>query len=83
MITSGGPYCPDCISGNWDRRLHFSTWATREADEHGRYPVEWTEGPKPTEWVQTTPEIMDIHGLKVSVWEVAVPLEELDGGTGC
>jgi TRAP-type mannitol/chloroaromatic compound transport system substrate-binding protein len=31
-------------------------------------------------WVgRSVPEVMDIHGLKVSVWEIAVDLEELDG----
>lgn len=78
-ITSHDPAC-SCGNEEVDGRLHFSIWATREADEHGRYPVEWTEGPKPTEWIENiAPEYMDIHGLKVSVWEVAVSLEELDG----
>jgi hypothetical protein len=79
-IFSEGPICVTCGTMRMDGRLHFSTWATRVADEHGRYPPEWTEGPKPAEWVEgIAPEYMDIHGLKVSVWEVAVKLEELDG----
>jgi len=79
-ITYVGPACPFCGNEELDGRLHFSLWSTRIADEHGRYPEEWTEGPKPTEWISgIAPETMDIHGLKVSVWEVTVRLEELDG----
>ena len=60
--------------------MYYPIWATRIADEHGRYPQEWAEGPKPTDWLKTAPEVMDIHGLKVSVWETTVSLEELDEG---
>lgn len=78
-IAPWGPGCPECLNDVVDGRIHFSIWSTRVADEHGRYPPEWTEGPKPTGWIENiAPETMDIHGLKVSVWEVAVGLEELD-----
>lgn len=79
-IYSTGPLCPHCGWDELDGRYHFSIWSTRIADENGRYPDEWTEGDKPTEWIgRSVPEVMDIHGLKVSVWEVTVDLEELDG----
>jgi len=80
VATSSGPWCGNCENTDVDGRYHFSIWTTRVADEHGRYPEEWTEGEKPTAWIEgKAPEYMDIHGLKVSVWEVAVKLEELDG----
>jgi hypothetical protein len=80
-IFSEGPMCVLCGTQKMDGRLHFSIWATRVADEHGRYPAEWVEGERPSDWIEgIAPEYMDIHGLKVSVWEVAVPLEELDEG---
>ena len=79
-IFPEGPMCVTCGTQKMDGRLHFSIWSTRVADEYGRYPLEWAEGPKPTEWIEgIAPEAMDIHGLKVSVWEVTVKLEELDG----
>ena len=74
------PYCVRCLNDKVDGRRHASIWSTRIADEHGRYPVEWTEGDKPTAWIDgIAPESMDIHGLKVSVWEITVTLEDLDG----
>ena len=80
VIESEGPFCPKCNIAELDGRYHFSIWSTRIADEHGRYPVEWTEGDKPTAWIEgIAPEYMDIHGLKVSVWEVVVRLEDLNG----
>ena len=80
VIESEGPFCPKCSIAELDGRYHFSIWSTRIADEHGRYPAEWTEGDKPTAWIEgIAPEYMDIHGLKVSVWEVAVRLEDLNG----
>jgi len=79
-ITYVGPACPFCGEEELDGRLHFSLWSTRIADERGHYPTEWAECDKPTEWIEgIAPEYMDIHGLKVSVWEVAVALEELEG----
>ena len=79
-IDPDGPWCPDCEARDTDGRYHLSIWSTRVADEHGRYPEEWTEGDKPTAWIEgIAPETMDIHGLKVSVWEVTVKLEDLDG----
>ena len=79
-IYSTGPLCHHCGFDEIDGRVHFSVWSTRIANENGRYPEEWTEGPKPTDWIAgIAPETMDIHGLKVSVWEIAVSLEELDG----
>jgi hypothetical protein len=72
--------CKCCLKpATVDGRIHGTLWATRVADEHGRYPMEWTLGAKPTEWIEgIAPETMDIHGLKVSVWEITVRLEELD-----
>ena len=85
VITPNGPWCIDCYQNSdgrdtdVDGRLHFSIWSTRIADERGRYPEEWTEGDKPTVWIEgIAPETMDIHGLKVSVWEISVKLEDLD-----
>jgi hypothetical protein len=80
VIESAGPFCPKCRHAEVDGRLHFSIWSTRVADEYGRYPKEWTGGDRPSEWIKTAPEVMDIHGLKVSVWETTVDLEELDEG---
>lgn len=85
VITSSGPWCVQCWNDpeaesdiDVDGRLHFSIWSMRIADERGRYPTEWAECDKPTEWIEgIAPEYMDIHGLKVSVWEITVPLEEL------
>jgi len=79
VIEPEGPFCPQCNIDLVDGRYHCSIWSTRIADEHGRYPEEWTEGDKPTAWIGgIAPETMDIHGLKVSVWEVVVKLEDLD-----
>jgi len=75
-----GPTCPGCGNSKVDGRYHYNVWEIRVADENGQYPEEWTECDKPTEWIENiAPEYMDIHGLKVSVWEITVPLEELDG----
>ena len=77
-ISSHGPVCPFCENEEVDGRLHFSLWSMRVADEHGRYPAEWVGGDRPSDWIEgIAPEYMDIHGLKVSVWEVSVPLEEI------
>ena len=82
VIAPEYPLCIMCGDSDGcivDGRYHFSLWSTRIADEHGRYPVEWTEGDKPTAWIEEiAPETMDIHGLKVSVWEITVKLEDLD-----
>jgi len=82
VIAPEYPLCIMCGDSDdrVDKRYHFSTWETRIADENGKYPEGWTTRDKPTEWVnRSVPEVMDIHGLKVSVWEIAVDLEELDG----
>jgi hypothetical protein len=81
VIESAGPFCPPCSTADTDGRLHFSLWAKRVADERGHYPADWEECEKPVDWIANiAPEYMDIHGLKVSVWEIAVSLEELDEG---
>jgi len=80
VVSYEYPYCVRCLNDKVDGRYHNSIWATRVADENGRYPEEWTGCDKPTEWIANiAPEYMDIHGLKVSVWEITVSLEELDG----
>ena len=78
-VSLGVCKCLECGSERLDGRSYISIWATRVADEYGRYPEEWEQCDKPTEWIANiAPEYMDIHGLKVSVWEVAVKLEDLD-----
>jgi hypothetical protein len=62
-----------------DGRKYESVWAVRIADEYERYPQEWTERDKPSAWIEgISSEDMEIHGLRVSVWETAVELEDLD-----
>jgi len=79
-ITITSPECFGCRDERVDGRKYVSIWATRIANENGRYPEEWTGCDKPTGWIANiAPEYMDIHGLKVSVWEITVSLEELDG----
>lgn len=53
-------------------------WQYRIADEFGHYKEEWTVSEEEPEWQLGIAQTMDIFGLPVSLWEITVPLEELD-----
>ena len=70
-----GPFCTEC-GHDVTNSNHVSTWSKRVANENGRYPQRWDETEQPS-WKLGAAEEVDVHGLKVAVWELAVELDEL------
>lgn len=70
-------YCPDCNGRSAGSRV-ATQWAWRVADEHGRYKSGWFTGRKPSIAERGTPEVLELNGLRVEMYEVTADLDEID-----
>jgi len=72
-----GLLCPDC-GGRSASKKTATSWEMRVSGDNGHYPDAWKECGRPSFVDRGMPEVMDIKGLGVSLWEVWVDLDELD-----
>lgn len=82
-ITPAGYICSDCggtspVFTVQGKMRTVMVWEQRVADEYGHYPQEWTRTEEEPVWERGVSEQMDLFGLAISMWEIAVDLEELD-----
>ena len=70
-------HCPEC-GGKGAKGTVATKWSWRIGDEHGRYKNGWKSGIKPKIVERGTPEVLELNGLRVEMFEVAADLDEID-----